>query len=216
MGDPGNSRRIRITFGKRGALKYIGHLDLAKTWERVLRRAQINLTYSQGFVSRPHIQFASPLPLGITSECELIDVWLGGAFEIESIVPKVNAVSPPGLPIYSAVEVPDRGPALQTLVHNATYRISFTNALNSVLETQVNDLLIQPTIIRTRREKNYDLRPLIIAVSIIGEGVLSVALSANEQTGVARADEFIDALGYNISEVEIHRFKLSLSPSETV
>ncbi len=46
-------QRLRITFGKVGSQKYIGHLDLAKTWERILRRAEIALSYSQGFKARP-------------------------------------------------------------------------------------------------------------------------------------------------------------------
>src|SRR4051794_17382356 len=57
-------QRLRIIFGKLGSQKYIGHLDLAKTWERILRRAQISLAYSQGFNARPKMQLAAALPLG--------------------------------------------------------------------------------------------------------------------------------------------------------
>jgi radical SAM-linked protein len=64
---PAPVQRLRITFAKQGALKFIGHLDLAKTWERILRRAQLALAYTQGFNAHPRLQLASPLPLGFTS-----------------------------------------------------------------------------------------------------------------------------------------------------
>jgi hypothetical protein len=68
--------RIRITFAKQGALRYIGHLDLHKMWESATRRARIALAYSQGFHPKPKIQFASALPLGFSSRCEVADMWV--------------------------------------------------------------------------------------------------------------------------------------------
>ena len=55
---------------------YTSNLDVAKIWERVLRRADLPILYTQGFNTRPRIQLAMALPLGITSECELLDVAL--------------------------------------------------------------------------------------------------------------------------------------------
>src|SRR5450631_4215598 len=109
-------QRLRITFGKVGSQKYIGHLDLAKTWERILRRADIGLSYSQAFNSRPKMQLVAALPLGITSECELIDIWLDHAVPLAGLAEHIMAVSPPGLPIHQVAEVPLKSPALQSLV----------------------------------------------------------------------------------------------------
>jgi uncharacterized protein (DUF2344 family) len=58
-------QRLQITFGKFGALKYTGNLDVSKVWERVLRRAKLPLLYTQGFNTRPRIQLASMLPMGV-------------------------------------------------------------------------------------------------------------------------------------------------------
>ena len=68
--------RLRITFHKTAAMRYTGHLDLHKTWERTIRRARLPLAYSQGYHPQPRLNVASALPLGFTSECELLDLWL--------------------------------------------------------------------------------------------------------------------------------------------
>ena len=68
--------RLRIAFSKTGALRYTGHLDLHKLWERTARRAGLPLAYSQGFHPLPKIQLAAALPLGFSARAELVDIWL--------------------------------------------------------------------------------------------------------------------------------------------
>jgi radical SAM-linked protein len=69
-------QRLRLVFAKDGPARFIGHLDLARTLERMLNRAQIPLAYTQGYNPRPRMQLATALPLGFTSECEIADIWL--------------------------------------------------------------------------------------------------------------------------------------------
>src|SRR5438270_320738 len=121
---PTSQQRLRIVFGKVGSQKYVGHLDLAKTWERILRRAALGLSYSQGFNARPKIQLATALPLGVTSECELLDIWLEHPIPIEGLAERLMAVSPPGLPIHKIIEIPLRAPALQTMLESSEYVIT--------------------------------------------------------------------------------------------
>ncbi|MDP3186130.1 MAG: TIGR03936 family radical SAM-associated protein, partial [Anaerolineales bacterium] len=64
---------MRITFSKTGALRYTGHLDLQRIWERTARRAGLPLVYSQGFHPQPKIQIAAALPLGFSGRAELVD-----------------------------------------------------------------------------------------------------------------------------------------------
>ena len=68
--------RVRITFAKTDAMRFTGHLDLHRAWERTFRRAGLPLAYTQGFSPHPRINLASALPLGFTSERELVDIWL--------------------------------------------------------------------------------------------------------------------------------------------
>jgi radical SAM-linked protein len=212
-------QRLRITFAKRGALKFIGHLDLAKTWERILRRAQLALAYTQGFNAHPRLQLASPLPLGITSECELLDIWLERAEPLEGLAERLMAVSPPDLPILKIEEVPLRAPALQTMVESAVFRItpradSAPEAVAGMAE-RVAALLAQPQILRTRREKAYDLKPLIRALQIGADGALYADLYSTS-SGTGRPDELLEALGYQVVDFDVQRVALRLraAPSD--
>lgn len=65
---------VRIKFTKKGNLMYISHLDLAKTMQRIMVRADINIWYSEGFNPQPKLVFAVPLPVGVESDCELLDI----------------------------------------------------------------------------------------------------------------------------------------------
>jgi radical SAM-linked protein len=200
---------LRILFGKYGALKYIGHLDLTRTFERVLRRAQIGLAYSQGFNARPRMQLAAPLPLGVTSQCEILDIWLEQPLPLEGLTERLMAVSPVGLPIYHIEEVPVRSPALQTLLESGVYLITLQSADDAMLRQQVETLLSQPTLIRTRRDKRYDLRPLIVALSVDDQGRLQAELTLSEQ-GTGRPDELLGALGLDSTTALIHRVQIKL------
>ena len=67
-------QRIRISFSRGEKVKYISHLDLMRLWERALRRASIPIAYSQGFSPHPKISIAAPLPIGVTSDGEFMDI----------------------------------------------------------------------------------------------------------------------------------------------
>jgi radical SAM-linked protein len=207
-------QRIRITFGKFGVLRFVGHLDLAKTWERVLRRAQVPLEYTQGFNPRPRMQFAAALPVGVTSQSEFLDIWLterlGGQFPDEWIG-RLAATSPAGLQIYSLVEVPIKEAALPTQVSSSEYVITPTDSglMPGELESRVEALLARSTIERMGHKKAYDLRPLILSLSMDPDGSLIARMKTGEQAN-GRPDELLDALGLELWQAHIHRRHLYL------
>lgn len=212
MNQPLTQQRIRITYGKQGALRFIGHLDLAKTWERVLRRAEIPLEYTQGFNQRPRMQFAAALPVGVTSESEYLDAWLtqyADNAQLQNWIERLNTVSPVGLPTHAITEVPIKEPALPTQVTRSEYVI--TGDIDPAeLQQRATELLAATSLERTRNKKTYDLRPLIFDLSMDGDGHLIALVSTGEKNN-ARPDELIDALGYSMSLAHIHRRHLFLN-----
>ncbi|MCC7447436.1 MAG: DUF2344 domain-containing protein [Anaerolineae bacterium] len=210
---PAQPQRLRITFGKIDSQKYVGHLDLFKTWERILRRAEIGLSYSMGFNARPKMQLATALPLGLTSACELLDIWLDQPIPLEGLAERLMAVSPPGLPIYQIVEVPLKGAALQTLLDTSVFMLTPREPIDvDNLRRRVADLLAQERIMRTRRDKPYDLRPLIRSLSVDDTGTIRAELSASE-AATGRTDELVDALGLPEFTFAIHRVAIKLRPT---
>ena len=208
--------RVRITFAKTPAMRYTSTLDLHKTWERAMRRANIPIVYSQGYNPRPRINLASALPLGMTSDCEVLDVQLSGSIDVGEIARSLDAAVPPGIRIIDVREVLTSMPALQNQLRAAEYLITLLVDIEN-LEQRVKDLLDADTLPRNRRGKDYDLRPLIEELSLEPrykkrEQQLTVRLTAREGA-TGRPEELISALGGDPLAARYHRTRLIFSPN---
>lgn len=207
-------QRLRITFGKSGSLRYTSNLDVAKVWERVLRRADLPILYTQGFNTRPRIRLAMPLPLGISSECEILDVSLRQRIELDeaALRNQLLAVSPQGLTISSIVEVDLRASTLHSLIDSAEYQIHFVDAVDpQYLRQKIGEVMNRASIIidRTRRRKRsvMDIRPLILALYLDDSHDMIAHLSVGER-GNLRPDQLIELMELQDFYHSIHRYKL--------
>ena len=121
-------QRIRLTFEKGAPLRFIGHLDLARMWERACRRAKLPLAYTQGYTPHPRLTFAAPLALGATGSGELMDMYLRDSLSIHEILRRIRPQLPTGCAVSAAVEVPIADPAVTALVRRAMYNIEVSSA----------------------------------------------------------------------------------------
>ena len=154
--------RIRITFVKQGALRYTGHLDLHKLWERAARRAELPLAYSQGFHPQPKMNMAAALPLGFSSRCEVMDMKLEHDIPLDDLPTRLNRMLPSGVQVVEVEQVEERAPALQTQVLSAEYEVTLAEPIDrSELKRKIDSVMESKTLPRERRGKMYDLRPLI-------------------------------------------------------
>lgn len=213
-------QRLRIIFGKTGAMKYTGSLDVSKIWERILRRADLPIMYTQGFNTRPRIQLAMALPLGITSECEILDVSLREqiTFDETELIEKLLAVSPVGLDIFAIEEVEIWESAMQSLVESAEYRLHFEDGIErDILQQKVDDIMNRDRIIvekiRKRKRSVMDIRPLIIDVHIDNNNDLIAHLSVGDR-GNMRPDQLIEQMGLSDQYISVHRYKLHMLESK--
>jgi radical SAM-linked protein len=200
--------RIRITFVKQGALRYTGHLDLHKLWERAARRAELPLAYSQGFHPQPKMNMAAALPLGFSSRCEVMDMKLEQDIQLENLPTRLNNTLPSGLQVVDVEQVDERAPALQTQVLSAEYEVTLTEAVDrSELQRKLDSAIESNSIPRERRGKTYDLRPLIEEVSVLSDGRIFMRLSAREGA-TGRPEEVLDVLGIAFEGTRIERTRL--------
>lgn len=210
--------RIRIAFAKQGALRYTGHLDLHKLWERAARRAGLPLAYSQGFHPQPKINIAAALPLGFSSRCEVMDMRLQEDIPLAGLREKLQGTLPTGIHVLSVEQVEDREPALQTQVASAEYEVTLTEPLDrSELERRIESLLESDALRRERRGKTYDLRPLVEDLSLLPHHsdlpTIFMRLSAREGA-TGRPEEVLDELGIAFEETRIERTLLIFNPVE--
>lgn len=204
-------QRIRVHFAKTEAMRYTGHLDLQRAWERILRRAGLPVAYSQGYNQRPRIQLATALPLGFTSEAEIVDFWLDPPQAVEAVETALQGAVPPGIGIHAVEEIVGKAPALQSVMRSAEYTVTLLDPVPD-LEARVTALLEAESLPRVRRGKPYDLRPLVFALTMLspdeaGKQRLSMHLSARGGA-TGRPDEVLDALGIAPHTARVHRTAL--------
>lgn len=204
--------RYRLKFRKTAEMRFTGTLDLQRTLERTLRRARLNLAYTQGFNPRPRLSLGSALPLGLTSDCELADIWLQEVNEPASVLDRLQRAQPPGLEILDVERVPDEEPSLQTQITASEYLAELDPVGDDgEIQDRVDALLAADSLQRERRGKIYDLRPLVefLDVEPSGRGLRMRLTSREGSTG--RPDEVLLALNLDPSAARICRTHLFLA-----
>lgn len=221
---PNYEQRLRIKFTKVGPTRWIGNLDLQRAWERALNRAKMPMAYTQGFNQRPRMQLATALPLGFTSECELIDLWIANRIEPDVARAQLEPKMPPGLEIVDVRDVPIKSTALPAAIVEAHYTATLVHIrgiTDEELKQRVDALMAAEKLIRPKRGKKnvgktYDLRPLIYEVSVgekaINFQTLNMRLDAHQET-TGRPDEVLMAMDIDPHDVGVHRTAILLAES---
>lgn len=114
--------RLRIRFTKTGNLRWISHKDLARLWERLLRRADLQLVFSEGFHPKPKINFPSALALGIEALEEVVELEVHGKVDIDQVKQKIVCQMPEGMSLIE-LQAPDLAEGKAKVVA-ASYQIS--------------------------------------------------------------------------------------------
>jgi radical SAM-linked protein len=204
--------RARITFSKQGALRYTGHLDLHRLWERAMRRADLPLSYSQGFHPQPKISLASALPLGFSSRCEMLDVRFNEEISTDEVASRLRDSLPPDIQITQVVTVDEREPALQTQVLSAAYHVQLTEPVDGTeLKQKAAALVASESLPRERRGKFYDLRPLIEMLNVVIDSDEKISIQmklAAREGATGRPEEVLNALGIEPEYTRVERIEL--------
>ncbi|MEG4418179.1 TIGR03960 family B12-binding radical SAM protein [Microcoleus sp. LAD1_D5] len=117
-------QRLRVWFGKVGDMALVGHLDLIRLFDRVVRRADLPISFTGGFHPNPRISLANALPLGVTSTGEIADFELTESIDIESFREKLVAKLPENIPIYKVESIDLKAPSASQLLEAAEYVVT--------------------------------------------------------------------------------------------
>jgi len=211
-------QRLRITFSRSEELKYITHLDLMRLWQRVLRRANIPLVYSQGFSPHPRISLGAPLAIGVTSSSELMDIFLERRLSPHFFIKSVKEQLPGGIDILEVEEVGVGLPSLQSQIRFAEYKITvYADKKPKEAEAAIRSLLSSDSLpwqhTRDKEIRKYDLRALIDDIWLIEsnppEFIIGMRLRC-DSAGTGRPEQVASALGFANPPKSIHRTRLIL------
>jgi radical SAM-linked protein len=211
-------QRLRLRFGRGEEVKFISHLDVVRFWERAFRRAGIPLAYSQGFRPHPRIAVGAPLAVGVTSEAELMDVWLSQWMPPQSVIMKLKGQLSCGFDVFEAYEIGLNGPSLQSSLAAAEYRVEVRSEKREhEIEYSLNRLLQANKLpwqhFRGDKVHRYDLRALVNDLWVINHHnslyVLGMRLRC-DAGGSGRPEQVLAALGFSQYPESSHRTKLIL------
>lgn len=212
-------QRLRVTFSRGDEMKYITHLDQVRAWERALRRAGVPLAYSEGFTPHAQIALASPLPVGTTSDAELMDVYLTERMPPREFIERVAAQLPPAMRIAAAEEMGMGLPALQAQVRAAAWEVDVVPPDGCDVEGAVAAFLAAERVPWEHRREDevraYDIRALVKSMDVerrdYGIARLRMLLRS-DSGGSGRPEQVAAALGLP-APVRIHRTRIVLAAS---
>ncbi len=219
MNEAPPAQRLRVHYASDDSVKYVGHLDIARTWERAIRRSGLPLAYSHGFNPQPRIQFAAALPLGFTSDAEVVDIYLRTMVAPEEALERLRVALPRGIAPRKAETVAYELPSLQSLVQRAHYRVEVeTDDNETAFRTRLEAFDARTHAWRERRKGKetvrYDLRPLVLEIVYAGACPLGQSFEVwmrSEPGASGRPDELLAELGFPEAARRIQRTALVLA-----
>ncbi len=151
--------KIRIKFEKDGVMRYIGHLDIMRYFQKAIRRAEIDIKYSTGFSPHQIMSFAAPLGVGHISYGEYFDIEVNSYESCLDMQNKLNAAMVPGIRIANVVELPDKAGNAMATVAAARYRIEPKNTNEEKIDfiRSKDAFLEQKEILVTKQTKKQEL-----------------------------------------------------------
>ena len=162
-------QRSRIRFSKQAALRFIGHRDLARSMERLFRRAGLRLQMSQGFHPKPRLSFPSALALGIEGHREIVELELAEPLGPDELVRRLNACTIAGLRFQSAEILP--AGAAKAQLRTATYEVLVPQKRREAAVEAIRRLMAQPSCLVQRPDGRpaVDVRASLEALELAGE-----------------------------------------------
>lgn len=186
--------RYRVRFAKTGLLRWIGHQDLARLWERMIRRAELKPSMTEGFHPKPRIAFPSALALGVEGVNEVVELDLAEELPPDELKQRLVDDGQPGLSIGQVTRLPDESGKAQLV--STSYEIDPPEAADLVaVDAAIQTLLAQQTITIDRKKKTVTL---VTASQIdaleIRDNTLHLTLLASP-TASLRPGDVLDLLG---------------------
>jgi radical SAM-linked protein len=171
----GPAPRVRIRFSKHGKVRFTSHRDVARIWERALRRAGLAVAYTEGFSPRPKLSFGLALSTGHESQAEYLDVALRdapGPDAVEQLPALLAPALPAGMEVQAATVLPPGAESLQQAVTSCTWYIEIGDVAPEEVAAGVARALAAAELPLTRSRKGHtvtdDVRPAILDVCVLG------------------------------------------------
>ncbi|MGQ0830262.1 MAG: TIGR03936 family radical SAM-associated protein [Microthrixaceae bacterium] len=191
--------RQRVRFTKLGKIRFLSHRDLARVWERGLRRAGVRVAYSEGFSPRPRLSFGLALSTGYESLGEYLDIDLHPDADLDPVElpPLVTPFLPEGMTAQAAIPLVAGAVSLQAAVTSSSWQLEVVgpdapHALAAAVERALAADELPIVVERKGTETTLDARPAILALELRSDTVLEAELATQPRS--LRPAELLRAL----------------------
>jgi radical SAM-linked protein len=194
-------QRLRIRYAVTAEALDLGQRDVVDVWRRACEEGAIPLSFSEGKRPSPQISLAAPLPQGVTSTCELVDLHLSERLSPDDALRRLGEHLPCGIQALDAREVGLNSPSVQSLIRFAEYAVyapgTDPDAVRNAVAAALSARALPSEYRRETKVRHYDLRPLIIDINVTQaeEGVTVTMRLRAEPERAARADQVAALLG---------------------
>jgi radical SAM-linked protein len=209
--------RLRVRFEKTGKIRWTSHRDLARIWERVIRRAGLPIAYSQGFSPHPKLHFGLALSTGHESVAEFLDLDLDPDAplptleDLAALPARLTPLLPVGVEVTAVAEIPSSTMSLQQAVTSCDWSIELRGVAPDAVQTAADRLLAAEELVITRQRKGKDVtddvRPYLLALAVVGptdNGTQIEAHLATQPRGL-RVSELLTILDLGATEGLVRR-----------
>ncbi len=183
--------RVRFRFTKLGKVRFTSHRDVARIWERALRRAALPVATTEGFSPRLKVHFGLAAPTSYESLGEYLDIDFTGPMDVATLPALLTPLLPVGIDVEAAEVVSTRGTSLQQSVTSCTWDIEVPGLGREALATEVARILAADELVVTRERKGQpvtdDIRPGVLALEVLPDGHLWAEL-ATQPRGLRPAE----------------------------
>lgn len=218
--------KIRVKFRRWGAMKFIGHLDLMRYFQKAVRRADIDICYSEGFSPHQIMSFAAPLGVGITSDGEYFDIQVNSTMSSKDAIKALNDTMVEGVEVVGYVALPDNAKKAMSLVEAAEYRLYYKAGYDSpfsieewkqIIDEKYDSASEFKIIKKSKKsEREVDLKPLVYKFDVdekndvIGFNILlSTGSTDNIKPELLLSSIYEKCkLEYNVNAIQIHRVEV--------
>ena len=209
--------KVRIRFKKEGVMKYIGHLDVMRYFQKLLRRADIPIAYSQGLSPHQIMSFAMPLSTGLESDGEYVDIEITERITTDEAKRRMNAHNVEGIEILSFKELPDGAKNAMASISAADYSVSFREGFKpsfsciDTLRRMYDEDSINVVKQTKKSESVVDIKPGIYSIDGDDEKI-HLCLSCGSVLNIK--PELVIGAAFNREGADLPEFALSIRRNE--
>lgn len=211
--------KLRVQFAKHGSMKFIGHLDTMRYFQKAIRRSGIDISYTTGFSPHQMMSFAAPLGVGHESDSEYMDIEVNSISSSDQMIKSLNDQMVDGFSIIDIRLLPDNAPNAMASVQAASYTVGFRDfALPTFsLENTVEVFKASDTVLVTKKTKKseiqLDLKPSVYDLHMENDFLIYMLVDASSGGNIK--PELVIRKLFSFADCDLPENALKITRKET-